>query len=269
MVKIIFSDIDGTLLNEDLMVSKKTRQILSQAVGKGILFVPVSARMPEAIKPIIGDFLPAVPIISYNGAFIQDIQGNVIGSTPMSSQLARAICQYVETERAEIAWNVYSGEIWLSQDRKNTWIAREERVVGLQSQEADLERIGHLPEVHKLLLMGEPELIAVLEEELKQLYPELSIARSLPYYLEIMAAGIHKGQAVRTLAQHYGVAMADTIAFGDNFNDLDMLEAVGEGYVMANGPEEVKKRIGRVTADHNHDGIAQALEKIIDEKGSL
>jgi hydroxymethylpyrimidine pyrophosphatase-like HAD family hydrolase len=51
-------------------------------------------------------------------------------------------------------------------------------------------------------------------------------------------------------------------AFGDNFNDLDMLKAVGQGYVMANGTKEVQKDIGIVTADHNHDGIAVVLEKL-------
>ena len=51
-------------------------------------------------------------------------------------------------------------------------------------------------------------------------------------------------------------------AFCDNFNDLDMLEAVGEAYVMANAPQEVKERVGHVTASHNHDGIALVLEKL-------
>ena len=163
---------------------------------------------------------------------------------------------------ADVVWNVYSGEKWLSQNRLNKWISREERVVGLVSQEADLEAIGHLPEVHKLLLMGEPERMQALEEKLKELYPGLSIARSLPYYIEVMASGIQKGRAVSLLAKHYGVEMSETLAFGDNFNDLDMLEAAGEAYVMANAPQEVKERVGHVTASHNHDGIALVLEKL-------
>ena len=64
MVKIIFSDIDGTLITNQLIVTQRTRDALIRAVEKGIYFVPVSARMPEAIKPIIKDFLPKTPIIS-------------------------------------------------------------------------------------------------------------------------------------------------------------------------------------------------------------
>lgn len=124
-----------------------------------------------------------------------------------------------------------------------------------------MEAIGHLSEVHKLLLMGEPEKMVTLEEKLKELYPGLSIARSLPYYIEVMANGIQKGRAVSLLADHYGVDTSETLAFGDNFNDLDMLEVAGEAYVMANAPQEVKERVGHVTASHNHDGIALVLEK--------
>lgn len=67
--------------------------------------------------------------------------------------------------------------------------------------------------------MGEPERMEVLENKLKSLYSDLSIARSLSYYIEIMASRIHKASAVQALAQHYEVDMADTLAFGDNFND--------------------------------------------------
>ena len=262
MVKIIFSDIDGTLINDALEVTPRTRQALRKAVNAGTLFVPVSARMPEAIKPILKDFLPEVPMISYNGAFIQDEYGQVIDSCPMSSQTAQEICQYLEKESSDVAWNVYAGKRWLSQNRDNHWISREERVVGLISEEANLEQIGYLSEVHKILLMGDPIYMETLENKLKKLYSDLSIARSLPYYIEIMASGIHKGRAVQTLAHYYGVDMAETLAFGDNFNDLDMLEVVGKAYVMANAPQKVKEQIGHVTADHNHDGIALVLETL-------
>ncbi|MGT2833251.1 Cof-type HAD-IIB family hydrolase [Streptococcus halotolerans] len=263
MVKIIFSDIDGSLITDELVVTKRTQEALVKAVEKGIYFVPVSARMPEAIKPIIKDFLPKTPIISYNGAFIQDENGEEIDSSPMPIEDGVKICRYLEEAHPTIAWNVYSGEKWLSQDRSNQWIAREEDVVGISSQESNLEDVGHLSDIHKLLLMGNPDEILVVEDVLKERYPDLSIAKSYPYYLEIMASGIQKGRAVEQLSEHYGIAMSETIAFGDNFNDLDMLEAVGQGYVMANGPEAVKQAIGNVVADNNSDGIAEVLENIL------
>lgn len=265
MIRIIFSDIDGTLINDQLVVTEKTRQALLRAHKQGCLIVPVSARMPKAIQPILDGFLPTFPIISYNGALIQDEQGRQLFSHGMKKEDALSICHQV-ANTSDVVWNVYSGDSWYSQTRQNSWVLREEEVVGLQSYQADLTEIEQLPEIHKLLLMGEAASIAELEKSLTKSYPHLSIAKSYPYYLEIMAAGIQKGQAVTRLADHYGIDLVDTIAFGDNFNDLDMLLAVGQGFVMENGPEAVRKKVGKTTASHNHDGIALVIKQYFTDK---
>ena len=123
------------------------------------------------------------------------------------------------------------------------------------------DEIENLSEIHKLLLMGDSVKILEIETKLKNDYPYLSISKSSPHYLEVMANGIHKGEAVSFLAAYYGVNIKDTIAFGDNFNDLDMLLTVGQGFVMANGPEIVQQRVGQTTTDNNHDGIAHVLNR--------
>ena len=92
MVQIIFSDIDGTLINSDYQVTAATRASIVKAVQQGMVFVPVSARMPDAIQPIIQSIGISSPIISYNGALIQDQEGEVLASLPMQTQLALDIC---------------------------------------------------------------------------------------------------------------------------------------------------------------------------------
>lgn len=262
MGKIIFCDIDGTLINDHLIVTNRTKQAIRARIGMGDLFVPVSARMPKAIKPLLKDFLADTPIISYNGAYIQDQNGQELSSSSMVIQIGQDICTYIESEHPSIAWNVYSGEEWLSNDRSNFWVSREEEVVGISSREIKSDDLSKLNSIHKVLLMGDPEEIEIVEKTLKERYSELSIAQSYPYYLEIMSAGIDKGQAVQELAKYFGVEMSHTIAFGDNFNDLDMLQVVGCGYLMGNAPEKLKKIIANHTADNNHDGIASVLENL-------
>ena len=263
MVKIIFSDIDGTLINSAFQVTERTKIAIKKAVQNGMVFVPVSARMPEAIEPIIASIGIDSPIISYNGALIQDRDHQVIASLTMQTELALAVCGFVQSDYPDIAWNIYSYHDWYAMDRQHEWIVREEKIVGLDAKESSLPSLGQLDGVHKVLLMGDPEQIPSLEKELKKNFPELSIAQSAPYFIEIMAAGIEKGQAVRTLAAYLGVPLAETIAFGDNFNDLDMLKTVGKGYVMSNGPLAVQEAIGHVTDDHNHDGIAEVLDRYL------
>ncbi|WP_312315076.1 Cof-type HAD-IIB family hydrolase [Streptococcus parasuis] len=260
MIRIIFSDIDGTLINDDLVVTENTKQSLIKAREQGSLIVPVSARMPKAIRPILNSFMMDFPIISYNGALIIDEKGQELESHSMKKGSAIEICRFIMATK-EVVWNVYSGDSWYSQSRNNPWIQREERIVGLSSEEASLFEIENLSEIHKLLLMGDSVKILEIETKLKNDYPYLSISKSSPHYLEVMANGIHKGEAVSFLAAYYGVNIKDTIAFGDNFNDLDMLLTVGQGFVMANGPEIVQQRVGQTTTDNNHDGIAHVLNR--------
>lgn len=260
MIKIIFSDIDGTLINSEFQVTEKTKNSIQRAVNQGIIFVPVSARMPEAIKPIMDSIGITSPIISYNGALIQNQGEETIASHPMETQTAQEICRFVQQEYPKIAWNVYSFHSWYAMNRQHEWVAREEEIVGLESKEASLLDLANLEAVHKVLLMGEPKGIAALENDLKKRYSDLSISQSAPYFIEVMAKGIEKGQAVRTFTDYLDVDRTATIAFGDNYNDLDMLKTVGKGFVMSNGPAAVREAIGNVTADNNHDGIAEILD---------
>ena len=259
IVKIIFSDIDGTLINSELRVTETTKVAIREAVAQGKVFVPVSARMPEAIQPIIDSIGITGPLIAFNGALVQGEQGDVVASYPMATDLALEICEYVAQEAPAIAWNVYSFHDWYSMDRTHPWVTREEGIVQLESQEATVSELSDLEAIHKLLLMGEPSQIAPLEVQLKKKYPSVSIVQSAPYFIEVMAKGIRKGPAVKLLADSLGISMEEAIAFGDNYNDEDMLETVGKGYLMGNAPLDLQKRIGNITADHNHDGIAQVL----------
>ena len=251
--EMIFSDIDGTLITEDLVISPRTQTAIRAQAARGTLFIPVSARMPAAIKPIVDVLGISYPIISYNGALVQDHLGKTVASKTLSGAVAATICQYLEQNWSDVAWNVYTFEKWYSEDRRNYWIHREEEVVNLQSSQIKAEQVNQIDQVHKLLLMGEPEIMDHLEPRLKEVFPELSIAKSLPYYIEVMAQGIEKGQAVRDLVAYYQ----------KDFNDVAMLKTVKEGYVMGNAPLGVKEQFEHLTADHNHDGIALVLEELM------
>ncbi|TID17297.1 hydrolase, partial [Avibacterium paragallinarum] len=115
---------------------------------------------------------------------------------------------------------------------------------------------------HKILLMGEATQIEQIEPLLKQQFPQLSIHRSKKEYLEIMNKAATKANAIQFMAQRAAVDKADIIAFGDNFNDLDMLEYVGLGIAMGNSPEEIKRIAKQITVSNDKDGIAFSLNKL-------
>ena len=91
----------------------------------------------------------------------------------------------------------------------------------------------------------------------------MEAVKSSDILLEIMAKGISKADALGRFCDHLGVSPQDTVAFGDNYNDVEMLEAAGRGYVMGNAPEEILQRFPLHTADNDHDGIAEVLDSLL------
>ena len=112
--------------------------------------------------------------------------------------------------------------------------------------------------------MGDSADLDRMQEELTAKYPDLTFVRSSQTLLEIVLKGVSKASAVKIVAQEYGVDLQNCIAFGDNFNDEEMLKEVGYPFLMGNAPAELKQRFSseQITADNNHDGVAEALEKI-------
>ncbi|MDO4912730.1 MAG: Cof-type HAD-IIB family hydrolase [Lactobacillus sp.] len=261
-MKIIFSDIDGTLINDSLKITPKTKQLILKQIKNGNLFVPVSARSPLAMKTVVdqlGDV--ACPIAAFNGALILDEKGNEIYSKVLPIEEAKTIIREIATVK-EVTWNVYSGLKWLTKKPKTADLINEENIVGLKAYAVDLTEVERLTEAHKTLVIGQPEILDKLMKTYQKRYPELSLVKSKDTLLEIVAKGVDKGDSVKRVAEYYRVPLADTIAFGDNYNDETMLKMANKGYLMANAPEALKASWPLITADHNHDGIAEVLEKV-------
>ena len=134
-----------------------------------------------------------------------------------------------------------------------------------QSREGAVKDLAPGRGVNKFLCICAPGTILGVEEEVKNAFPEVAVVKSSDILLEIMAKGISKAEAVKRFCAHLGISPEETIAFGDNFNDVEMLEAVGRSYVMGNAPEEILRRFPYHTADNDHDGIADVLEQIFEE----
>lgn len=113
--------------------------------------------------------------------------------------------------------------------------------------------------VNKLLFICAPAWTDTIEATLKAQFPQYEIVKSSNALLEIMPGGTTKGEAVKRICALRDISPKDAVAFGDNYNDVEMLELVGHGYLMSNAPELLKKHLPRHTADHDHDGIAEAL----------
>lgn len=262
--QLIFSDLDGTLINDDLKVTAATRDAIRRQIINGNIFVPASARLPKGMMTVVNQILKVCPFIAYNGALALDETGKVLISRFFNAKEAAEICRYVDEQDNDAAWNIYSGYVWYCSEQKSPRVEHEESIVKVQATPTTIEQIAKLQGVHKGLIMGEPEDLDRMQAELTAKYPDLTFVRSSKILLEIVLKGVSKASAVRIVAQEYGVDLKNCIAFGDNYNDEDMLEEVGYPFLMGNAPAELKQKFApaQITADNNHDGVAKALAKI-------
>lgn len=264
-INVIFSDIDGTFLTSGHRVSPRTAGEVRRAVGLGIPFILISSRMPEAILPIQKMAGIRQPLIAYGGGLILDGDGDVLFSRGMEPDTAAAVGRLVEAEFPGVAWNFYNAHRWLcpSGDGPHGWVAREESIVGFRAVPGTLEDVPGWETVHKILCMGSPQSISALQRRLGAEFPDLNASLSSPCYLEVSPTSVDKGTALETFCRLYGIPVGQSLAFGDNYNDLEMLRRAGTAYAMANAPEEIRAAAGNVTADNDHDGIAQVLERLL------
>ena len=263
MKKLIFSDIDGTLINGKLQVTDRTKKALQQQMKQGNIFIPVSARMPQAIMTVTRQIVNSCPLIAYNGALILDGSQRKLFSKSIANNIVQQICSYVEAKNEQTIWNVYSGNDWYYFPGNNSsLVVKEEQIVEVQAQPSSRAQLSGVLDVHKILLMGDANSLTREQEELSANYPDLTIVKSAPHLLEITTSGVSKGNAVKLLAEKLGVNLTNCWAFGDNYNDETMLEAVGHPILMGNAPAELKENYAHVTADNDHDGIALVLEEL-------
>ena len=260
MYRIVFSDIDGTLLNEQHQMTPLTRQA-SLDLQPDIPFVIVSARSPSGIYPILKEYQFYCPIIAYSGALILDDKRNIIYEKAMKLNDVKAIIDYIEKQNYDLSWNLYAYDQWFVKDKNDPRIIQEEQIVKASSLEIDLFTCD-ISCVHKILCICHPQSLEIIERDLKAQFPHCTIMKSSDHLLEIMSEGISKGNAVERMCQLWSIDLKDAIAFGDQYNDLDMLQRVGYGYAMGNAPDEIKKAVERVTDDCNHDGIYKILKQL-------
>jgi len=260
MKKIVFSDVDGTLLNSAHEITPLTETAIKRLEDNGIPFVIVSARSPSGIYPILKEYRFSCPIISYSGALILNEEKKVLFHKGMKKQEAEKIIAFMEDCRFDLTWCVYSFDEWIVKDKTDPKIISEETAVRAVSAQGSVESING-SEIHKILCICNPREILEIEEKLKKAFPMLSIAKSSDILLEIMENGITKAAAIQTLCSLWKIPLSEAVAFGDNYNDAEMLELVGHGILMGNAPCELKQKIREQTEDNDHDGIYHALLK--------
>ena len=266
--KIIFSDIDGTLLNGDRTLSNATIQQVKR-LKNTIPFILVSSRMPDQMYHIQRDLgIEGLPLIAYNGGLVLNGE-KVLHSTVIPYPILKEIVIINEEKfGGEIHISFYHNNEWYV-PQYDQWAKREESITLVTptvrpNREVLSRWEAEQKGAHKLMLMGEKSLIESMFQLLNEKYTSvMQIYRGKDTYIELSDISISKLTGVKiVLDEVYHLSLSEAIAFGDNYNDLEMLKGVGCGVAVDNARNEVKAVAKYLTDHHSKDGVASFLEKL-------
>ena len=264
-IKIIFSDIDGTLLNDERQVSEYTIEQVKK-IKNQIPFVLVSARMPKQmyyIQECLG--ILNEPLIAYNGALVKHKQ-KILHSTEIPLSMIEMLIQYNEQKADnQIHISLYNADEWYAPSY-DFWAKREENNTQtppeiLSNKEVLNKWRAEGKGAHKVMLMGEVSYIEPMFAYLdKNLSANTHFYRAKETYIEVADIQVSKLTGVKTILDKiYPFSLSEVMAFGDNFNDIEMLKNVGHGVAVANAHTSVKAVCKAITKHHKEEGVADYI----------
>lgn len=266
--RLIAADVDGTLVDDRRQIPPAVREALAEARAAGCRLTLATGRMYASVLPFAEAVGTNAPLILYNGAALVE-RGTRRITFRRCLPLADAHLALTLLKNFPLHVNLYAGEgLYIE---RVTPAATESMVKDGVTAEVVGDLVAFLREDPvKLLCIGEPAdleafRLAVLEERARRRLPgeQPHLVRSEETYLEILPPGVNKGVALTELARQLAIPLEAVVAFGDNLNDLEMLEAAGLGVAVGNAHPDLKARADLVAGTNNEGGIAAVIREVI------
>lgn len=274
-IQLLVLDIDGTLAGESNQIREPVKQAIKAVQAKGVKVAIATGRMYRSALRFHQDIGSQLPLIVYQGAWIQDpATQKILRHLPVSKKLALQLLEYFERPELRSLLSVHfyiNDRLYVRQITPETAIYAERS--GIEpipvgdlrlALSADDGQDVHPTKV--LALSDDIDTIELLLGSLRQQYTpaELYLTKSVATFFEATNPLANKGTAVRYLAEDMlGLQASNVMAVGDNYNDVEMLEYAGIGVAMENGPSDVQAIAHWVAPSVEDDGVVAAIEKFI------
>jgi Cof subfamily protein (haloacid dehalogenase superfamily) len=284
MIKCIATDMDGTLLTATQEITAENREAINKALEQGVEVVVATGRSYQEAKFVLQESGLMLPMICVNGAEVRSKDGEIVSSSPLDKEQARqAALRLVENG---VYFEVYTNEGTFTEDEDKA-ISIIVDIFSTANPEVPIERIAEAAEerLHKGLVRKIEHYDRLFEEDQYEIYkllafsldPEkleaanvalreiegLAISSSGSENIEITSLEAQKGIALEKFVQTRKISLQETMALGDNFNDVSMLKKVGKPVAMGNAVDEIKALCGEVTLTNQESGVGKAIMAVL------
>ncbi|MEZ2304415.1 Cof-type HAD-IIB family hydrolase [Microcoleus sp.] len=268
-IRLLVVDIDGTIAGKSNNIRETVKQAIFAAQSRGVQVAVATGRMYRSALRFHQDIGSTLPLISYQGAWIQDpASQKMLRHQPLSKQTALELLEHFQEPhlRSLLSVNFYiNDQLYVPEITAATRLYAQRS--GIQPIAiTDLRRDIPGEPTKVLALCENPGVLDGLLSSMRERYTpaELYLTRSVATFFEATHPLVNKGAAVQYIAEDLlGLQPENVMAIGDNFNDVEMISYAGVGVAMGNAPSEVKAGANWVAPDVEEDGVAAAIAKFI------
>ena len=285
MIKLIASDMDGTLLNDDHMISEENLKAIRKAQEMGRHFTIVTGRDYGAVESYLKECNLKCECILSNGAEYRDVNGNVIESVYMNKNSVKIVFDILNKAGLCIQLMTNNGSYITNKESDKKAIIDRFKLFNPKMTEDEVEKfvekfhiergMKYIDDVYEILesnveilkivtFDNDEELIAKLKEELRKNTADLAVASTFSNDIEISDIEAQKGLILAKTIKKMGIDKSEVIVLGDSFNDYSMFTEFENSYAMENAIPEIKEIAKYITDTNNNDGVAKAIYKALE-----
>ncbi|MGB6900434.1 MAG: Cof-type HAD-IIB family hydrolase [Candidatus Acidiferrum sp.] len=262
-IKMVIADVDGTLVTQEKVLTKRAAEAVLRLHDAGIQFSITSGRPPKGMAMLIEPLKLVQPLAAFNGGvLIQPDLKTVVDQHFLPAGVPEQIIDSIEKHGLDV-W-IYTATEWYIRDVNGAHVAREQWTVKFPPKVVKTFD-GLLGQVAKIVGVSDNlEGVAKCEKDMQQTGGDhISAARSQPYYLDVTHPKANKGEVVLALSKLVNVPAYAIATFGDMPNDVLMFKKSGMSIAMGNASKEVQASATHVTASNEDEGFAKAIEEFI------
>ncbi|MGC6768010.1 sugar-phosphatase [Enterococcus sp. LJL51] len=267
-IKLVAIDIDGTLLNSNREITPRVKEAIKKANDQGVYIVLCTGRPIPGVENFLQEldlYKENDYVITYNGSLVQATK-----SKEVISEYSLPYEDFLEIELMARKLNVHlhmsdEQSIYTFNRDIGKYTVHEAYLVDMPLRYRSVEEITPEIKAIKMMMIDEPEILDEAISKIPECFKEkYTTVKSTEFYYEILNKEASKGNALKKLAAHLNIPIEETMAIGDNENDLSMIEAAGIGVAMGNATDSVKAAAQVETASNDEDGVAEILFKYLD-----
>ena len=260
-IKLIATDIDGTLLDDDCKISSENRSAIQAAMDLGIAFTLSTGRMFASTKAFAAELGVREPVICYNGAMTRHPDGTILSHTPLDMDTAKNMLTLFK-QRGLYVQSYLNDTLYVNNisDEEFKYYMKTYGIMGHPIGESLYS--PDEPPTKLLVMTSTASEASLLMKELQGLFGSDAYVTTSNYnFVEMMNPGVNKGKSLRALADSMGISMDNVLAIGDGDNDVEMVAAAGVGIAMGNGCKRLKESAKHIAPTNRESGLAWAIKE--------